>query len=212
MNLPKATPDAAAGLADEVRQAILRCADVKRQFAHDVAGDVALAALITAQALGNECKVLLCGNGGSAAEAQHICAEFVGRFRLERPALAAIALTTDTSILTSVGNDYGFDEVFARQIEGLGQPGDVLFAYSTSGNSPNVLKAIEEAHLRRMRCIGFTGRDGGAMADLCEVCIRAPADDTPTVQECHTTAGHTICAIVERLVCTSNEPDAASPE
>jgi len=187
--------------AEQVRAAIVASAEVKRLFAEQAAADIARAVEIVATSLGNGGKVLLCGNGGSAAEAQHIAGEFVGRFRLERRALAAVALTTDTSILTSIANDYSFDDVFARQVEGLGREGDVLFAYSTSGNSRNVLKAVEKAKGLGMATIGFTGEDGGAMATLCDVCIKAPSTDTPTVQECHTAAGHTICRFAEEILC-----------
>jgi D-sedoheptulose 7-phosphate isomerase len=187
--------------AAEARSAILQSADVKRRFAEQAATDIAMAAKITAIALHGGHKVLLCGNGGSAAEAQHIAAELVGRFKLERPAFAAIALTTNSSILTAIANDYSFDDVFARAVQGLGAPGDVLFAYSTSGNSPNVLKAIEAAKTLGISTIGFTGSSGGRMAALCDLCIKVPSDDTPTVQECHTAAGHTICRLVERLLC-----------
>jgi len=189
-------------LPARIRQAVLQSADAKRRFAEEAAGDIARAVELVAECLRAGRKVLLCGNGGSAAEAQHIAGELVGRFKLERPAFHAVALTTDTSILTAIGNDYGFDRIFARQVEGLGAAGDVLLAYSTSGNSPNVLKAIEMARSRGMKAVGFTGPDGGAMAGICDVCIKAPGEDTPTVQECHTAAGHTICRFVERMLCT----------
>lgn len=188
-------------LSERVRQAILASADAKRRFAEQAAQQIAGAVEIVAQCLRGGGKVLLCGNGGSAAEAQHIAGEFVGRFKLERPPLTAIALTTDTSILTAIANDYGFDAVFARQVEGLGREGDVLFAYSTSGSSPNVLKAIDTAKALGMKVIGFTGPDGGAMAATCHVCIKALGNDTPTIQECHTAAGHTICRLVEEILC-----------
>jgi len=187
-------------LAEQVRSALVEAVEVKRCFAERAAADIAKAVELVFQCLQSGGKVLLCGNGGSAAEAQHIAGELVGRFKRERHAFAAVALTTDTSILTAIANDYGFDAVFARQVEGLGREGDVLFAYSTSGNSPNVLKAIEAAKARRMKVVGFTGAGGGAMAGLCDVCINAPATDTPIVQECHTAAGHTICRFVEEML------------
>jgi len=190
-----------AATANEARAAVLESAEVKRRFAEYAAADIARAVHIVAACLRAGHKVLLCGNGGSAAEAQHIAAELVGRFKLERPAFAAIALTTNSSILTAIANDYSFDDVFARAVQGLGAPGDVLFAYSTSGNSPNVLKAIEAAKTLGISTIGFTGSSGGRMAALCDLCIKVPSDDTPTVQECHTAAGHTICRLVERLLC-----------
>lgn len=188
-------------LSDRAREAMAASAAVKQRFAEEGADAVAAAAELVAHALRAGGKVLLCGNGGSAADAQHIAGELVGRFKIERPAFHAVALTTDTSVLTAVANDYGFDEVFARQVEGLGAEGDVLMAYSTSGNSPNVLKAIEKARAIGMKTVGLTGAGGGQMAGLCDVCIMAPSDDTPIIQECHAAAGHTICLLVEQLLC-----------
>ena len=175
-------------------------ADAMRRFANEAAADVARAVELVVEALRGGGKVLLCGNGGSAADAQHIAGELVGRFKLERPAFCAVALTTDTSVMTSIANDYGFDEIFARQVQGLGAEGDVLLAYSTSGNSPNVLKAIQTASSLGMRTVGLTGATGGAMAPLCDVCIKAPSTDTPTIQECHAAAGHTICLLAEQIL------------
>jgi len=151
----------------------------------------------TAVALGAGRKLLLCGNGGSAADAQHWAAELVGRFLRDRPALAAIALTTDSSALTCIGNDYGFDQVFARQVAALGQGGDVLFALSTSGNSANVLAALEAGRARGLLCVGFTGAGGERMAPLCDLLLRVPATETALVQEGHAALGHAICAAVE---------------
>jgi len=190
-----------ADLAAKARKTIADSAQVKACFAERAAPDVAQAARLVAECLERGGKVLLCGNGGSAADAQHIAGELVGRFKLERPAFHAVALTTDTSILTAVANDYGFDEVFARQVEGLGAPGDVLLGYSTSGNSANVLQAIAKAKAIGMHVVGLTGSGGGAMAQRCDVCIKAPCDDTPTVQECHAAAGHAICGLVEQMLC-----------
>jgi D-sedoheptulose 7-phosphate isomerase len=157
----------------------------------------ARAASLTAQALRAGHKLLLCGNGGSAAEAQHWAAELVGRFLQDRPALAAIALATDGSALTCIGNDLGFEQVFARQIQALGQGGDVLFALSTSGNSPNVLAALAVARARGLVCVGFTGADGGDMAPLCDVLLRVPATEVARIQEGHAALGHAICAGIE---------------
>lgn len=142
-------------------------------------------------------KVMFCGNGGSAADAQHWAAEIVGRFQKERPGMAALALTTDTSILTAVGNDYGYDTIFSRQVEGLGREGDVLVGISTSGNSANVLKAIAKAREKNMRVIGFTGKGGGKMAELCDVLLAVPADNTARTQEAHELMGHILCELVE---------------
>ncbi|MFZ5676411.1 MAG: SIS domain-containing protein [Pseudomonadota bacterium] len=143
-------------------------------------------------------KVLVCGNGGSAADSQHFAAELVGRFAIERRALAAIALSTDTSALTSVGNDYGFEHVFARQIEALGQAGDVLVAISTSGNSPNVAAAARTARSRGMAVIGFTGAKRGLLPQISDLCLEAPAQETARIQEAHIFAIHCICAIVDQ--------------
>jgi D-sedoheptulose 7-phosphate isomerase len=142
-------------------------------------------------------KVLLCGNGGSAADAQHIAAEFVGRYEKERRAYPSIALTTDTSALTAIGNDYGYERVFARQVEALAASGDVLIAISTSGNSPNVLAAIEKA--REIGCvvIGMTGRTGGKMREVCDALVAVPAERTARIQEAHITIGHLWCEYVD---------------
>lgn len=137
------------------------------------------------------------GNGGSAADAQHWAGELVSRFYYDRPGLAAVALTTDTSILTAIGNDYGYDYVFARQIEALGRAGDVFFAISTSGRSKNILRAIAAAKARGVSVIGFTGAGGGDMADLCDICMQVPSRETPRIQEGHEFLGHMICALIE---------------
>ena len=142
-------------------------------------------------------KILICGNGGSAADSQHIAAEFVGRYKRERKGLAAIALTTDTSILTAWANDYDYQTVFSRQVEALGNPGDIVIGLSTSGNSANVLKAFEEAKKKKIQCISFTGATGGKLNPLSEVCIQVPSENTPRVQECHMLAYHIICELVE---------------
>jgi len=145
-------------------------------------------------------RILICGNGGSAADSQHIAAEFVGRFKKERRAIAAVALTTDTSILTSLGNDYGFDRVFERQVEALGRPGDLLLAISTSGSSPNVLKAAVKAKETGLAVVGFFGKSGGIILPHCGLAFLAPATDTPRVQEMHMLAAHIICGLVEDAV------------
>ena len=142
-------------------------------------------------------KLMFCGNGGSAADAQHWAGELVSRFYYDRPGLPAIALTTDTSILTAIGNDYGYDYVFARQVEALGRAGDVLVAISTSGNSPNVLRAAGAAKALGMHVIGFTGRAGGKLAPLADLCFRMPSDETPRIQEGHEFVGHLLCALIE---------------
>ncbi|MCC6301455.1 MAG: D-sedoheptulose 7-phosphate isomerase [Gammaproteobacteria bacterium] len=142
--------------------------------------------------------IFWCGNGGSAADAQHIAAELIGRFERDRKAMASIALTTDTSILTSVGNDYGFDSIFQRQVEALVRPGDVLVGLSTSGNSPNVLRAIEQANGQGATTIGLLGRDGGQLKDLCRLSIVIPAQNTARIQEMHGLIGHILCDLIEQ--------------
>jgi D-sedoheptulose 7-phosphate isomerase len=145
-------------------------------------------------------KLLFAGNGGSAADAQHLAAEIVGRFSYDRPGLPAFALTTDTSVLTAIGNDYGYERLFARQIEAVGQPGDIFFAISTSGRSPNILAALRIARERGLLSIGFTGAGGGQMPDLCDHCLRVPSDSTPRIQEGHITLGHALCCMIERQI------------
>jgi len=148
-------------------------------------------------ALKNGRKILLAGNGGSAADAQHIAGEFVSRFAFDRPGLPAIALTTDTSILTAIGNDYGYEKLFARQVQAHAQKGDVFVAYSTSGRSPNVIAALQEAKTRSVICIGMTGNRAGPMQELCEHYLDVPSGDTPKIQEGHAVLGHILCGLVE---------------
>lgn len=142
-------------------------------------------------------KVLFCGNGGSAADAQHLAAEFSGRFYYDRPPLPSEALHTNTSYLTAVGNDYSFDEIYARLLKGMGNEGDILVAISTSGNSKNILRAIQVAKEKGMKVIGMTGQTGGEMANVCDVLLNVPSADTPRIQESHIMIGHIICEIVE---------------
>lgn len=142
-------------------------------------------------------KVLLAGNGGSAGDAQHIAGELLSRLNYDRAPLAAIALTTDSSVLTAIGNDYGYEHVFERQVLALGRPGDVLIALSTSGRSPNILNALRAARTNGLVTIGLTGASGGGMMPLCDLCLRVPSDATPLIQQLHITAGHVICGLVE---------------
>jgi D-sedoheptulose 7-phosphate isomerase len=142
-------------------------------------------------------KVLIFGNGGSAADAQHIAAEFVNRFVIERPPLPAIALTTDTSVITSIGNDYDFSEIFSKQIRAIGQPGDIAWGISTSGNSPNVLKALEVGKKMGMVTIAFTGKDGGNIEKVADLSINVSSSVTARIQEVHITAGHAVCDLVD---------------
>ena len=153
---------------------------------------------VTAIAIGNGRKLLLAGNGGSAADAQHLAGEMLSRLNYDRAPAAALALTTDSSVLTAIGNDYGYDRLFERQILGLGSPGDVFIAISTSGRSPNILRAIDAARKQRIVTVGFTGRTGGEMPSRCDMCLRAPSDSTPLIQQIHITAGHIICGLVEQ--------------
>lgn len=143
-------------------------------------------------------KVLICGNGGSAADAQHVAGELVGRFKLERHALPCIALTTDSSIITAYANDYSFDDIFERQVEAIGEDGDILIGISTSGNSKNVIKAASKAKAKGMLIVVFTGKTGGRLKDLSDICFMAPSENTPRIQECHITAFHIICNLVEQ--------------
>lgn len=156
------------------------------------------AAIVSALRSGN--KILLIGNGGSAADAQHIAAEIVGRYKQDRPAYAAMALTTDTSALTAIANDYGFEQVFARQVEGLGTRGDVLLALSTSGRSSNILAALRSARERGLVTIGFTGSKGEALGALCDHLFVSPSDDTPVVQQIHLSVAHGICDAIEQTM------------
>ena len=159
--------------------------------------EIVSAGTLCANALAQGQSIYLCGNGGSAADAQHIAAELIGRFVNDRRALPAIALTTDTSALTAIGNDYGYDEVFSRQVEGLCREGDVLIAISTSGNSGNVLKAVDTAHRAGASVIGLSGKSGGALVAKCDVSLVVPSDVTARIQEMHIVIGHLICALVE---------------
>ncbi|SHL52401.1 phosphoheptose isomerase [Bradyrhizobium lablabi] len=154
--------------------------------------------IIAALRAGN--KLLIIGNGGSAADAQHIAAEIVGRYKQDRPAYAAIALTTDTSALTSIANDYGFEQMFARQVDGLGQRGDVLLALSTSGRSPNILAALRVARERGLITVGFTGTKGKTLGALCDHLLVAPSDDTPVIQQIHLAVAHGICDEIEQTL------------
>jgi len=171
--------------------------ELRSRIAQDCGETIVQAASLMIQCLQSGGKLLFFGNGGSAADAQHLAAEFVGRFVLERQGLPAIALTTDSSILTSVGNDYGFDQVFARQIEALGRPNDVAVGISTSGNSPNVIEAVKKAKKQNVKTIGLAGKDGGALAKSVDLAITVSSTNTARVQECHIAIGHILCELVE---------------
>lgn len=155
---------------------------------------------ICVDALRNGNTILFIGNGGSAADSQHLAAELVGKLNFDRPPLAAIALTTDTSALTAIGNDYGFEHVFSRQIEALGKAGDVLIAMSTSGNSPNIIKAIETAKKYNITVVGKTGKTGGKMVGMCDLLLQDDTDNTQEIQEFHMRAGHSYCGLIEEMM------------
>jgi D-sedoheptulose 7-phosphate isomerase len=174
-----------------------------------LAPDVEAVAHVLAERLRGGGKVVWFGNGGSAADSQHLAAELVGRFRLERPAYASIALTTDTSLLTAVGNDYGFDRIFARQVEGLCTERDVVVGLSTSGRSPNVRQALEAARTIGAFRVGLTGTAGAGLAELCDRCLVVPSRDTARIQEAHIFIGHALCDLVEQAL-VRGTPDAAS--
>jgi D-sedoheptulose 7-phosphate isomerase len=186
---------AASQLIEEFVAESLR---VKAQFFEENKERIAHTAEVIAHGLRNGRKILFFGNGGSAADAQHLAAEMVGRFGPVRSPLAAMALSTDSSILTAVGNDYGYENVFARQIEALGQAGDTAIGISTSGNSPSVLNALDIARSKNLFTIGFTGETGGKMNERSEVLFRVPSRQTPRIQETHILLGHVICELIDR--------------
>jgi D-sedoheptulose 7-phosphate isomerase len=151
-------------------------------------------------------KILFAGNGGSAADSQHLAAELVSRFAYDRPGLPAFALTTDTSVLTAIGNDYGYERLFARQIEAVGKKGDVFFGISTSGRSPNILQALRVARDQGLLVVGLTGRGGGQMPELCDYCLRTPSESTPRIQEGHIAIGHILCWLIEQRLFPNKTP------
>lgn len=175
-----------------------------------VQADTALLALVRdvavkcAEACKSGKKVLFAGNGGSAADAQHLAGEFVSRFNYDRPGLASFALTVDTSVLTAIGNDYGYEKLFERQIQACAQAGDVFIGLSTSGNSPNILRALEQARKMGVYTVGMTGETGGKMLEASDVCLRVPSRETPRIQESHITLGHIICGLVEHIIFPQN--------
>ena len=187
-------------LEQRIQQQFFESADLKYQAADLLARPISDAVHAVLGCLTAGGKVLACGNGGSASDAQHFAAEFVGRFERERPGLAAIALTTDTSILTAIGNDYDFSQVFSKQVQALGQPGDVLIAMSTSGNSANVLAAVQAAHAKEMTVIALTGRGGGKLKEMLaetDVHICVPHERTARIQEVHILALHCLCDAID---------------
>jgi D-sedoheptulose 7-phosphate isomerase len=184
-------------VTDQISAIVAASLEVKRRFFSDHRTDVQRAADLIADAFKGNGKLLVFGNGGSAADAQHIAGELVNRFLQDRRALPAVALTTDGGVLTCIGNDTGFENVFARQIEALGTKGDVCLAISTSGTSPNVIGACEQARKQGMVVIGLLGRDGGNAAALCDLALIVPSDDTQRIQETHNLIGHVVCELIE---------------
>lgn len=187
-------------MQDRILEHFLSSIDAKVKASEVLPAYIETAGRIMLNALLNQNKILACGNGGSAADAQHFSSELLNRFEIERPALPALALTTDTSTLTSIANDYNYNEIFSKQISALGQAGDVLLAISTSGNSANIIQAIQAAHARDMRVVALTGKDGGNLAsaltnDDCE--IRVPADSTARIQEVHLLVIHCLCDFID---------------
>jgi D-sedoheptulose 7-phosphate isomerase len=187
-------------LTARLAEAVAEANQLKNRLVSEQAEQVAAAAKLLADTLKGGGKILLFGNGGSAADAQHLAAEFVNRFRIERPPLAALALTTDTSILTSIANDYDFLEVFAKQVRALGRPGDAALGLSTSGNSANVVKALEAARQMGLKTLALSGGEGGPVAKSAELAIVVPSKSTPRIQEVHITIGHVLCDLVDFLL------------
>ena len=185
---------------DLIRRNISDSITVKQKLLQNdtIIVDITKVAELIVEAFNNGNKLLICGNGGSAADAQHLAAEFSGRYYLNRPPLHAEALHTNTSFMTAVSNDFSFDEVYARLIQGIGKQGDILIGMSTSGNSKNVIKALEEAKKKNIITIGFSGKVNGNMKSYCDYLINIPSDDTPRIQECHLMLGHAICELVEK--------------
>lgn len=184
-------------MKDHIVKIFRESSRVKEAFINDNLGKLANVIEVVTAALKAGNKIMIFGNGGSAADAQHLAAEFVNRFIIERPPLPAIALTTDTSVLTSIGNDYDFSEIFAKQIRALGQEGDIAWGISTSGNSPNVLKALEAAKKMGLITLAFTGKDGGVIARMADHVLNVASSSTARIQETHITAGHAICELVD---------------
>lgn len=187
---------------ETIRRQIRESIETKRLLLEDEAtlGQILSAAEMMIHAYRTGKKTLLAGNGGSAADAQHIAGEFVSRFYFDRPGLASVALTTDTSILTAIGNDYGYEKIFSRQVQAQGVEGDVFVGISTSGNSANIVNALATCKEKGILTVGLTGAGGGKMAGLCDLCIRVPSGETPRIQESHILVGHILCCLVEEAI------------
>lgn len=189
-----------SGIENIIRDALKESLQAKEEFVRENISNIEFIAEKIASAFTRDRKLIICGNGGSAADAQHISAEFVNRFKMERPPLPAIAITTDTSILTSIGNDYGFDEVFAKQIKAIGMEGDILLAISTSGKSPNIIKAVDSAKDMGIYTVGLSGGNGGELLKRADLCLCVKSKDTPRIQETHIFVGHLICELVDYIL------------
>lgn len=176
--------------------------EIKNKILHDskLLNNVLQTAQIILEVIQKGNKIIFCGNGGSAADAQHLAAELMGKFYFDRKPLPAISLTVNTSVLTAIGNDFGYEEIFIRQLQGIGEKGDVLIGISTSGNSKNIIEAFEYAKNNMIKTIAFTGKSGGRLKDYADVLINVPSEDTPRIQESHITLGHIICEIVEKEI------------
>ncbi|WCT13847.1 D-sedoheptulose-7-phosphate isomerase [Mucilaginibacter jinjuensis] len=185
-----------------IKSQISKSIDTKKALldSEDLLGQINEAVELIIRAYQSKHKTLVAGNGGSAADAQHIAGELVARFYFDRPGLSSMALSTDTSVLTAIGNDYGFEHLFSRQIEAHGNEGDVFIGLSTSGNSPNIIKALEICKQKSIKTIGLSGADGGKMASICDICIKVPSSETPRIQESHILIGHIICYLVEETL------------
>lgn len=185
-----------------IKQELLKSRDVFAAMAEDTALHTEMERITThcIERLQAGSKILLAGNGGSAADSQHLAAELVSRFNVDRPGLPAIAITTDTSALTAIGNDYGYEQVFSRQIEAIGNTGDVFWAFSTSGRSANILRALQAARANGLSTVGLSGKTGGDMPSLCDYMIHVPSEHTPNIQEGHIAIGHIICGAIEEAL------------
>lgn len=183
---------------DYIKKQFRESAEVKNLMAENLSAEIDKIAEKVVQALNNGNKILWCGNGGSAADSQHLSTELISRLRFNRPAIPSLALTTDTSFLTAHTNDFDFDDIFSRQIEGLGQPGDVLIGISTSGNSNNIVKAIKTAESKKILTVALSGKNGGIMKNLADLNLVVPSNDTQRIQEGHITIGHILCDLIEK--------------
>jgi len=190
-----------ASPAEEIRRQLEESARVKQSFSNELIGRIAQFAEKSAAALRAGGKIVFFGNGGSAADALHLAAELVVRLRTERPGLAALALTTNPSVLTAAGNDYGFERIFSRQIESLVARQDILVALTTSGNSPNVIHGVEAGRIRGAYLVAFTGETGGQLVSKVDLLLNVPSEDAQRIQECHITIGHIACGLIEQLAC-----------